>query len=156
MRPPTTPKPCQNGSTASQTTRFSSWASTLHGTNNVCQEPAASHVHPHGIWNSPRQLAHSYPTTPEIETLRQNMWTMVAQRRHTVFKIFPAGVDTASGSSDTVGCDGLEFMLLGKVDHLLRSGEERCVHWAGHGAVCRRTEADRWRFTYYRVYMQQE
>lgn len=95
---------------------------------------------------------------PELEALRLNMWTKVAQRRHTVLKVFPAGLLDApdASSSDTGRRNVLEFMLFGKVDYLLRSGAQRStVEWAGYGAVSRRTEADAWKFTYYRVYLQQ-
>ena len=87
-----------------------------------------------------------------MEELRRNMWTHVAQRCHKVVKVFPARFDAGSAIE---GKDEMEFMLFGTVDYVLRSGARRTVDWAGHGVVGRASSADRWRFTYYRVYLQQ-
>lgn len=83
------------------------------------------------------------------------MWTKVAHRRHKVVKIFPANFDTSSSGHGADSPERLEFMLFGTADYVLHSGLQQSVDWAAHGIVARGTQADRWKFTFYRVYLQQ-
>ena len=73
------------------------------------------------------------------------MWESVAQRRHTVRKVFPASFSGPDGA--------VELMLFGRVEYVLKTGEEMAVDWAGY-AVLNRSGAGVWRFAHYRVYLQ--
>ena len=71
------------------------------------------------------------------------MWEHVAERNHTVEKVFPAGFRS----------DRTEFMAFGRVDYVLRTGEGQAADWAGH-AILKKDEYEQWKFEYYRVYIQ--
>lgn len=76
----------------------------------------------------------------------------MAERKHTVFKVFPATFKKGDGAGTEP--DSTEFMLFGTVDYVLRTGVMKNVSWAGHAVVARSSDTGPWKFTYYRVYLQ--
>ncbi|KAJ2899019.1 hypothetical protein MKZ38_003533 [Zalerion maritima] len=79
----------------------------------------------------------------EILKVRHKMWELVAERKHTVEKVFPASFNPGKA----------EFMLQGTVNYTLRTGEKAGADWAGH-ATLKKNDAGEWKFEYYRVYIQ--
>lgn len=71
------------------------------------------------------------------------MWEHVAERTHTVEKVFPARFQPGRP----------EFMLFGRVDYVLRTAQKQSADWAGH-AILEKDEKGDWKFAYYRVYIQ--
>lgn len=68
------------------------------------------------------------------------MWANVKARKHTVQKIFPFGPNSQ------------EVMIYGSVGYDLKSGKHADVDWAGR-AVLVKSESDRWRMSFYQVYL---
>ncbi|KAH6643297.1 hypothetical protein BKA67DRAFT_132206 [Truncatella angustata] len=77
----------------------------------------------------------------EITTMRHGMWTAVAQRKHTVYKIFPFGSDSQ------------EVMLYGSVEYELRAGDKATVEWGGRAVLEKSTEDGKYRMKFYQVYL---
>ena len=86
----------------------------------------------------------STPTTAnlrlEITTTRIGMWSVVASRKHTIYKVFPYS-NTSS-----------EFMLYGSVALGLRNGTNIDVDWAARADVVKSADG-KWRMKFYQVYM---
>lgn len=84
----------------------------------------------------------------EIRELRSKMWTVVAERRHVVNKVFPARFQ--DGDSEC------EFMLFGDVHLKTKEGKELVVPWAGHAALTQVADGlkKEWKFSQYRVWLQ--
>ncbi|KAK2595292.1 hypothetical protein QQS21_007007 [Conoideocrella luteorostrata] len=76
----------------------------------------------------------------EIKTARIGMWSVVASRKHTIYKVFPY-----SGQSN-------EFMLYGSVALGLRNGANVDVDWAARAEVAK-SEDRKWRMKFYQVYL---
>ncbi|KAK3944648.1 hypothetical protein QBC46DRAFT_157778 [Diplogelasinospora grovesii] len=107
----------------------------------------------------------------ELRKLREKMWVKVSARKHTLSRIFPATnfTTTTTTSSESDEC---EVMLLGSVVYKLKptptptptptGGTEeeltKTVDWVAHAHIRRsghkEGEGRRWRFVYYRVYLQ--
>ncbi|KAL6859613.1 hypothetical protein J3F83DRAFT_315104 [Trichoderma novae-zelandiae] len=87
----------------------------------------------------------------ELRTMREGMWSAVAERKHTVAKVFPG----------RFGDDGerrCELMLYGDVAYTTKEGQSSTVPWAGHGILRRvrdgeKGEGEVWKFAEYRVYL---
>ncbi|KAJ6441090.1 DNA polymerase [Purpureocillium lavendulum] len=77
----------------------------------------------------------------EILTARKGMWTVVASRKHTVYKVFPfaAGAD--------------EVMIYGSVALGLKNGASVDVDWAARAELVKSAADGRWRMKYYQVYL---
>lgn len=84
----------------------------------------------------------------EIRKLRGGMWATVAERRHTLAKVFTAGFGG--------GGDVAEFMITGRVDYRPRdiTAPPYSVEFAGHARLERDDEEGPWGFGYYRVWLQ--
>lgn len=76
----------------------------------------------------------------EITTTRIGMWSVVASRKHTIYKVFPYS-NTSS-----------EFMLYGSVALGLRNGTNIDVDWAARADVVKSADG-KWRMKFYQVYM---
>ncbi|KAF3770013.1 hypothetical protein M406DRAFT_224236, partial [Cryphonectria parasitica EP155] len=88
----------------------------------------------------------------DIFKVREGMWEKVAARKHTVFKVFPASFAAGSAEGDEV-----ELMLYGNVVYRLKgreTEEKDAVDWAGYAKLVRTEEDKKWKFAYYRVYIQ--
>ncbi|KAI9166688.1 hypothetical protein HJFPF1_02802 [Paramyrothecium foliicola] len=68
----------------------------------------------------------------EIRDLRGRMWTSVAERKHTVSKVFPARFQDPAAAEGPVEC---ECMLFGEVHYTTKDGNSSMKPWAGHGVV---------------------
>lgn len=82
--------------------------------------------------------------------MREGMWSVVAERKHTVHKVFPGRFDNADGGK------GCELMLHGDVAYKTKDGHSSMVPWAGHGILTRVRDEDggeAWKFAEYRVYL---
>lgn len=67
------------------------------------------------------------------------MWDHVKERKHTVYKIYPFGNDST------------EFMIHGRVDYLLKTGDEKEVDWAGKAQVAK--VSGRWKLQFYQIWL---
>ncbi|KAL7938987.1 hypothetical protein V8C35DRAFT_93654 [Trichoderma chlorosporum] len=86
----------------------------------------------------------------ELRTMREGMWSAVAERKHTVIKVFPGQFDDAA---DGKGC---ELMLHGDVAYKTKDGNSSTIPWAGHGVLRRvpdESGQEAWKFAEYRVYL---
>lgn len=77
--------------------------------------------------------------------MREGMWSVVQERKHTVAKVFPARFDTAASANEC------ELMLYGDVTYKTKDGQTSTVPWAGHGAL--KKVQDEWKFAEYTVYL---
>ncbi|EGX97167.1 hypothetical protein CCM_01826 [Cordyceps militaris CM01] len=86
---------------------------------------------------------------PAIRELRGRMWNVVAERRHTVHKVFPASFQDEHGAA-------CECMLFGDVHLKTREGQALVVPWAGHATLARVVDGSKeeWKFSQYRVWLQ--
>lgn len=77
------------------------------------------------------------------------MWTVVAERKHTVNKVFPARFQ---GEED----GECECMLFGDVHLKTKEGQALVVPWAGHATLTRVVDGPKkeWKFSQYRVWLQ--
>ncbi|OAA73926.1 hypothetical protein ISF_00827 [Cordyceps fumosorosea ARSEF 2679] len=85
-----------------------------------------------------------------IRELRGRMWKVVAERRHTVEKVFPARF-----REDEQG--ECECMLFGEVRIKTRDDKEMVVPWAGHATLTKVVVdglKEEWKFAQYRVWLQ--
>lgn len=86
----------------------------------------------------------------EIRELRERMWSVVKDRKHSVSKAFPGQFKGShSGSHGDVEC---EFMLLGDAEFVTRDGRLIEVDWAAHAVV--RREGQEWKIEKYRIWIQ--
>lgn len=69
------------------------------------------------------------------------MWTAVASRKHTIFKVFPF----SSGSN--------EFMIYGTVVSGLKSGANVNIDWAARAELVKSAADGKWRMKFYQVYL---
>ncbi|EHK16626.1 uncharacterized protein TRIVIDRAFT_131611, partial [Trichoderma virens Gv29-8] len=86
----------------------------------------------------------------ELRTMREGMWSVVAERKHTVTQVFPGRFN------DTEDSKGCELMLHGDVAYKTKDGNSSTIPWAGHGVLRKvRDEAgeEAWKFAQYRVYL---
>lgn len=76
------------------------------------------------------------------------MWTVVAERKHTVNKVFPARFQDGDGEC--------ECMLFGDVHLKTKEGQELVVPWAGHATLTKAVDGpkEEWKFSQYRVWLQ--
>ncbi|KAM3558660.1 hypothetical protein MY1884_003861 [Beauveria asiatica] len=83
-----------------------------------------------------------------IRELRSRMWNIIAERKHTVKKVFPARFLDEDGEC--------ECMLFGHVQLKTRAGEELVVPWAGHATLTKVVDGlkEEWKFSQYRVWLQ--
>ena len=88
----------------------------------------------------------------DIRKLRRRMWKEVEARKHRLVKVFPA---TFSEDHVVPGLNEEEFMLFGVVAYRLRDGTDAVANWAGHAQIRRDALSAPWKFTFYRVYLQQ-
>lgn len=80
------------------------------------------------------------------------MWEKVAERKHTVSKVFPARFrDSEAGAP--AEC---ELMLFGEVDYKTKDGSSSKASWGGHGVLKKQLEGEReeWKLAQYRVWIQ--
>ncbi|KAM3515551.1 hypothetical protein MY11210_000729 [Beauveria gryllotalpidicola] len=84
----------------------------------------------------------------EIRELRSRMWNVVAERKHTVKKVFPARFMDEDGEC--------ECMLFGDVRLKTKDGQELVVPWAGHATLTKAVDGSKeeWKFAQYRVWLQ--
>ncbi|PTB64280.1 hypothetical protein BBK36DRAFT_1161334 [Trichoderma citrinoviride] len=102
--------------------------------------------------------------TEELRTMRQGMWAAVAERKHTIHKVFPGrfddeeeeeGLSAEEGNGNNKRC---ELMLYGDVAYRTKDGSSSTVPWAGHGVLEKvrdgeKGEEEVWKFAEYRVYL---
>ncbi|KND86857.1 hypothetical protein TOPH_08514 [Tolypocladium ophioglossoides CBS 100239] len=77
----------------------------------------------------------------EILPARLGMWTAVASRKHTIFKVFPF----SSGSD--------EFMIYGSVASGLKNGVNLNIDWAARAKLVKSAADKKWRMKFYQVYL---
>ncbi|KAL5092684.1 hypothetical protein Trisim1_001238 [Trichoderma cf. simile WF8] len=86
----------------------------------------------------------------ELRTMREGMWSVVAERKHTVTKVFPGRFNNNEDSK------GAELMLHGDVAYKTKDGNSSTVPWAGH-AILKKVQAEGgeevWKLSEYRVYL---
>ncbi|KAL7960728.1 hypothetical protein V8C34DRAFT_302769 [Trichoderma compactum] len=86
----------------------------------------------------------------ELRTMREGMWSVVAERKHTVTKVFPGRFNDSKDSK------GAELMLHGDVAYKTKDGNSSTVPWAGH-AVLRKVQVEgreeAWKLAEYRVFL---
>ncbi|RFU72003.1 hypothetical protein TARUN_10255, partial [Trichoderma arundinaceum] len=85
-----------------------------------------------------------------LRTMREGMWTVVQERKHTVTKVFPARFDESAD-----GGKQCELMLHGDVTYKTKDGNSSTVPWAGHG-ILRKVQGEgkeEWKLAEYRVYL---
>lgn len=80
------------------------------------------------------------------------MWNVVAERKHTVQKVFPHRFQDAD-STEPLEC---ELMLFGDVHVVTKEGQELVIPWAGHGVLKKASEGgkEEWKFKHYQVWLQ--
>lgn len=82
--------------------------------------------------------------------MREGMWSVVAERKHTVTKVFPGRFN------DNEDSKGAELMLHGDVAYKTKDGNSSTVPWAGH-AVLRKVQVEggeeAWKLAEYRVFL---
>lgn len=82
--------------------------------------------------------------------MREGMWSVVAERRHTVTKVFPGRFNDKEDSK------GAELMLHGDVAYKTKDGNSSTVPWAGH-AILKKVQVEGgeevWKLSEYRVYL---
>ncbi|KAL7950415.1 hypothetical protein V8C42DRAFT_340055 [Trichoderma barbatum] len=86
----------------------------------------------------------------ELRTMREGMWSVVAERKHTVTKVFPGRFNDAE---DSKAC---ELMLHGDVSYKTKDGNSSTIPWAGHGILRKVPDEageEAWKFAEYRVYL---
>ncbi|KAL7789870.1 hypothetical protein V8C37DRAFT_190051 [Trichoderma ceciliae] len=87
----------------------------------------------------------------ELRTMREGMWSIVQERKHTVAKVFPGRFGEAAD-----GGKECELMLYGDVAYKTKDGNSSTVPWAGHGILRKVRDDDgdeEWKFAEYRVYL---
>ncbi|KAM0253322.1 hypothetical protein ACHAQJ_007326 [Trichoderma viride] len=88
----------------------------------------------------------------ELVTMREGMWSVVQERKHTVLKVFPGQFDESADSSKQAS----ELMLHGDVAYKTKDGNSSTVAWAGHGKLKKVRNEDgneEWKFSAYSVYL---
>ncbi|KAH8682639.1 hypothetical protein BX600DRAFT_506213 [Xylariales sp. PMI_506] len=91
--------------------------------------------------NISRTFTDAYHRPLDIKAFRESMWTHVAERKHTVHKVFAISPQLS------------EVMLYGKVEYKMKTGANSAKDWAGR-AILQKSEGDgKWRFTFYQVYL---
>ena len=89
--------------------------------------------------------------------MREGMWSVVAERKHTVTKVFPGRFNDNEDSKEAeLMLHGVSLTLLTFGTYKTKDGNSSTVPWAGH-AILKKVQVEggeeAWKLAEYRVYL---